>query len=342
MFGVRPTRRGIGVASVAVAGAAMSVTFGPRSLDAVVLPAVVALVAAGVQLTAFDPPHAEREPPPPGDPDTTGTVTLTLATDTPATAVVYDRLPPGLDGDARVTALVGDDAPPITYTVTYRERGDHGLGPARVHARDVLGLAERTFVAEGDGSVLVYPRVFRPSAAVSERLRALSTPAATAERGAFDHLREYARGDSLRDVHWKSSAKRDDLVVQEFTEDGDRRTVTVAASADAGRADPMAEAAASVGYALLAEGARVALTTPGGRTVLEPGDTDRLLAHLARVGAGHVTTRDVDVHVDAGIDGTEIRIDGERLPFDPGRRRRVGDTRSEPNRSSADRRGVRA
>ena len=300
----------------------MSTTFGPRSLDAVVLPIAVAFVAAGVQLALLDAPTATRAVPQPADPGSTGTVSLSLTADTPATAAVRDRLPPGLDGDGRGTTLVGGD--PITYPVTYRERGVHELGPAVVHARDVLGLVRRTFVTEGRTPVLVYPRVYHPSTPVAERLRALSTPAAAAERGAFDHLREYTRSDSLRDVHWKSSAKRDDLVVQEFVDEGDGPTVTVLASAASEHADRMAEAAATVGYALLTEGASVVLVTPGGRVVLSPGETDRLLAHLARVDAGHVTDRDADVVVHAADDDTTVRIGGTTLPFDPGRRRSIG------------------
>jgi len=331
MRGIRPTRRGLAAVAVAAVAVAMSLTFGPRSLDAVVLPVAVAVVAAGVQLALLDSPQVHRTTPAPGDPGSTGPVSLTLTAETPATATVEDRLPPALDGDARGTGLVGGD--PLTYTVTYRDRGVHELGPAVVHVRDVLGLARRTFVTEGRASVLVYPRVYYPSTPVAERLRALSTPAAAAERGAFDHLREYTRSDSLRDVHWKSSAKRDDLVVQEFVDDGDVPTVTLAASADSGHADRMAEAAATVGYALLAEGATVALATPAGRVTLAPGETDRLLTHLARVGTGHVTGRDADVVVHAGVPDEErsaggarttLRIDGETLAFDPGRRRSLG------------------
>jgi uncharacterized protein (DUF58 family) len=321
MLRVLPTRRGLALLAVAVGGVAMSVTFGARSLDALVLPALVALVAAGVQLYLLDPPRAERTPPPPSDPGSTGTVGLSFRTDTPVTAVVRDHVPPGVDADAEATVLVGGD--PFEYAVTYRERGEHALGPATVSARDVFGLARRTFVTEGRDAVLVYPRVFYPSTAVSERLRGLAAPDEGAERGAFDHLREYARGDSLRDVHWKSSAKREDLVVQEFADDGDRRTVTMAAGAAPGRADAMAEAAATVGYALLDEGVAVSLTTPAGQRFLTPGDTDRLLAHLARVDDGDIGV-EADVTVRADADAVLVRVDGTARPFDPGRRRPIG------------------
>jgi len=322
MRGVRPTRRGLGVVAAALVAAGMSATFGPRALDTVVLSAAVALTAAVVQVALFDAPTATRTTPSAGDPGTTGTVLLTLDADTPATATVRDRLPAGLDGDARGTVLVGGD--PFAYAVTYRERGVHELGPAVVHARDVLGLVRREFTAAGDGSVVVYPRVFHPSTAVAERLRGLSTPTDAAERGAFDHLREYSRSDSLRDVHWKSSAKRDDLVVQEFVDDGDRPTVTVAGSAEAGSADRMAEAAATVGYALLDAGVGVALATPAGRVTLAPGETGRLLAHLARADDGAVADGGADVAVRATTGGTTVHVGGESLPFAPGGRRSVG------------------
>ena len=323
MRGVRPTRRGLAVVAGVLVAAGTSATFGPRAIDVLLLAAVVALGAAVVQLALLDAPAATRTTPQPGDPGTTGTVSLSLSADTPATATVRDRLPPGLDGDASGTLLVGGD--PLAYDVTYRERGVHELGPAVVDARDVLGLARRRFVTEGCDPVVVYPRVFHPSSALAARLRALSTPADAAERGAFDYLREYTRSDSLRDIHWKSSAKRDDLVVQEFVDDGSGPTVTVSASAGTGHADRMAEAAATVGYALLADGASVVLATPTGRVTLAPGETGRLLAHLARADDGYVTDRDADVAVRATDDGTTVRVGGESLSFAPGRRRPVGD-----------------
>ncbi|WP_338741189.1 DUF58 domain-containing protein [Haloplanus salilacus] len=324
MLPIRPTRRGLAVALAAAAGVAMAVRFGPRSLDAVVVAATVALVAAVVQLAAVDAPEVDRTTPPPSVPGTTGVVGLAVATDTPATAVVTDRLPAGVGGTARAAGLVGDGADPLRYEITYRERGEHAVGPATVRIRDLLGLAERTFVGAGEDPVLVYPRVYRPSPAVAERLRALSTSVASAERGAFDHLREYARGDSLRDIHWKASAKRDDLVVQEFADDeGDCGTVTVAASGASGHADAMAEATASVGIALLDSGVGVALVSPDGRLTATPGEADGLLAHLARVDAGHPDDEAADVVVDATAEGVTIRVDGERSPFDPGRRVRT-------------------
>jgi uncharacterized protein (DUF58 family) len=321
MPAIRPTRRGLAVLALAVVATASAVGFGPRALDALVLSAAVVLVAAVVQVARLDAPSVERRPPAGGPPDTTTAVSLRFSTPTPFTARVTDTLPPGLAGDGEVTALVGEGT--VAYDVTYRERGVHAVGPVRVAARDVLGLVERTFVDEARTPVVVYPPVYYPGTALAERLTGLATRARHGERGAFDHLREYVRGDSLRDVHWKSSAKRDALVVQEFVDDTDRAVVRVAASADAGRADAMAEAAAAVCVALLADGVAVALTTPHGTVRAGPDDVDALLDHLARVGDGDVPEADdADVVVAAGAE-TTIRVDGETAAFARERRRPV-------------------
>jgi len=158
------------------------------------------------------------------------------------------------------------------------------------------------------------------------------------------------RGDALRDVHWKSSAKRGDLMVREFTAEADPDQVRVVAGVDPGSeganteratasepttaageaadtaddaADTMAEAAATVCLSLLRGGASVALTTPSGRVEAAPGATRPLLDHLAVAGAGPVPTREADVAVVADAESASVRFDGrehrlEELTTDAG------------------------
>ncbi|MFB6107918.1 MAG: DUF58 domain-containing protein [Haloplanus sp.] len=314
---VKLTLRGFVAVGVAVVGTWLSVRFGPRSLNAVVLPTVVALVAAVVQVATFDRPELSRTPPPNGFPGDGGRVELRFETDAPVTGTVVDGLPPGVDGDASVTTLVGDG--PVGYDVTYRRRGERAFGPTRLRARDVLGLAERTFQWREPTSVVVYPRVFDLSSSAYGSLRERSDRGRRPDRGEFDHLREYARGDTLRDVHWKSSAKRDDLVVKSFGSDRERTAVTLAASADPGHADAMAEAAASLGTALLADDVPVSLVTPDGRLDVGVDGGTRLLEHLARVGSGDVDA-DADVTVTATAEATTVRVGGETTTFESLRR----------------------
>ena len=136
------------------------------------------------------------------------------------------------------------------------------------------------------------------------------------DREQFDELREYVPGDSLRNVHWASSAKRDELVVMEFDAAIDVAGLAIAAGSTAGYADEMAAAAASVATTLLDAGLAVSLSLPDGEIERDGGESqrERVLAALARTGHGRVDT-DADIRVFADADGTSITIEDREVPF---------------------------
>jgi uncharacterized protein (DUF58 family) len=312
---MRLTRRGWTVVVVALSGTLMAAWFGARSLNAVVFPCLVALVAAVVQVRRTGTPTVDRTLPPNGFPGETGEVTLRFDVDTPFTATVRDALPPGLAGETGTETTVG--RAPVSYEVTYRHRGPHTVGPTSFVAHDVLGLASRRFSARETDDLLVYPRVYDLSNRAKRDLLALHDTAESDDRDEFDRLREYVRGDSLRDVHWKTSAKRGDLVVKEFTAENRSRTVVLSLSAEEGRADEMAEAGATLTLTFLRAGVPVTLVTPAGTLSVAPGDRERALDHLARVGHGTATPEDEPlVAVRATRQGTVVRLGGRELSFD--------------------------
>jgi uncharacterized protein (DUF58 family) len=311
----RLTRRGWAVAAVGVAGVGLAATFGPRALNAVVLPAIVALGAALVQVWTVGTPPARRDVPPDDHAGATHPVRLRFETDAPFAARVREGADEGLDVEpAAVETTVGDR--PVEFEVTYRERGVRRLGPVAVTARDVLGLAVGERTCEGRSAVVVYPRVHALTPTALEDLRGLASAGRSNDRDEFDRLREYDRGDSLRDVHWKTSAKREDLVVKEFTADNRSQRVQVAAGASEEQADAMAEAVASVVLALLGEGVPVELATPSGTLEAVPGDDRTVLDHLARVGPGRVPIEEADVVVEASNGRVTVRIAGTTRAFE--------------------------
>ncbi|MFB6281037.1 MAG: DUF58 domain-containing protein, partial [Haloferacaceae archaeon] len=282
----RLTRRGWALVGVVALGTGMAARYGARSLDAVVLPCVVALVAALVRARRVDTPAVTRSLPPAAPAGTEGTVTLRFGPDRPVRARVRDRLPAALGGDPTGEAVLG--AEPVRYRVRRRRRGRHAVGPAAVYTTDVLGLVETRRDAGGRDRLLVYPRVRTLPAATLGLLRGTVLDGRAGDRDEFAGLREYVRGDSPRDVNWKASAKRDDLVVTEFAGARPEDAVTLAAGGARGRGDAMAEAAASLGDALLREGVPVRLLTADGERSFEPADRDDLLATLATARAGTV------------------------------------------------------
>ena len=309
------TRRGWAALSVAGGCLAVSLLFGGRdgALNAVVLAMVLVVLAAVVTTRRATPPPVERGLPPDDAVGTDGDVVLDFAPETPVAGVVQDTVGDGLDAEgARRETTVTDE--PLTYTVRYRQRGVHQLGPLSVTAEDVLGLARVRFEYADVDSLTVYPRVHELRGMTRSRLVALAGDAPDREREEFDRLREYDPGDDLRDVHWRTSAKRpaDDLVVKEFLADDEVDTVSVAVESTADAADLAAEVAASVAAHLLSAGLEVRLDTPGdqgGGAVAGPPGRRAILERLAVFDGGRLSpgARDADIHVDA-TDDPVVRV----------------------------------
>ncbi len=322
---IRPTRRGLGLLVVVVAATLLGVAFGPRSLGAVVVPAAVALTAGVVQAWLAPRPSVERVLPPDGPAGRETTVSLAFDVDDPYPAAVDDRLSPAVSTtDLPVEATVGRDT--VRYGVRLERRGRHRVGPATVRSTDALGLVASTRTVGESGRVLVYPPVQPLPTETTARLRSRVAGDVRTERDEFAGLREYVRGDALRNLNWKVSAKRDDLIVTEYVGARPERTVTVAVGGDPGDGDEMAAAAASVVAALHDLGVVVDLRTPGGDVEAAPDDRDRALAHLATVDPGPVPSADAPVVVETSGGTARVTVDGVETTFGGATDRDAADT----------------
>ncbi|MDW4571559.1 DUF58 domain-containing protein [Microbacterium sp. M3] len=107
----------------------------------------------------------------------------------------------------------------LTYTVTGTQRGVHSLGPLTVRSSDPFGLARRTVVFGQRTAVTVAP-------AVTDLAPLIDYAGATGGvlHTTNDHLgqgsdnlvaRPYAPGDSMRRIHWRATAHRDELMVRQ-------------------------------------------------------------------------------------------------------------------------------
>ncbi|MDQ2051177.1 DUF58 domain-containing protein [Natronolimnohabitans sp. A-GB9] len=333
---MRPTRRGWTALVVVAAAMVMSWQFGPRALNAVVAPLIVVLVAGVVATVRVDRPTVRRVPVAEGAVGERRTAELVVESDATVSATVSDAVGDGLsvlESEGRGTATVDDDTPVVettltdtnrfAYDVRLEARGERRLGPVSITVTDVLGLVERRFRYEESTTTLVYPRVRDVRAGHGDALQSFADAVAGRDREAFDHLREYQRGDSLRDVHWKSAAKRPDadLVVTEYAADEDTGTVTIAADCVPGRDDELATAVASVADFLLEAGVDVGVVLPD--TAYEPGsggDHRRdLLAAFAVLEAGELEEsirESADVLIRVDDDGTAVVLDDRTIPFE--------------------------
>ncbi len=319
---MRLTRRGWAVVVVVVGLVAMGWVYGPRELNAVVTPLVVVLVAGVITTALTDRPRIRRTAVADGCVGDSRTVTVTIETDRAVSATVRDAIGDGLSAANPAAAVTLDGETEFSYELQLDERGAHQIGPLSISVVDLFGLVERRVTDDETTSIVVAPPIYDLRGG-TDRDRQLLAATSRPDRAEFDHLREYERGDSLRDVHWKSAAKRPDgeLVVTEYTDGDGAGSATIAAESSVGATDEMAAAAASVTSYLLDHGAQVGLSLPTDRRHPESGADHRndLLGRLAVVGPGELadsTRAAADVLVQTDERGTRIIVDDHTIPFD--------------------------
>lgn len=120
----------------------------------------------------------------------------------------------------------------LTIRLRPKRRGDLRIPHCTVRSFGPLGLAARQLTITAEDRLRVLPpfnsRRLLPSKL--RRLRELDGRAAVQIRGAgteFDSLRDYVRGDDVRSIDWRASARRQNVVVRTWRPERDRRVVIV-------------------------------------------------------------------------------------------------------------------
>jgi len=152
----------------------------------------------------------------------------------PAAATLIERV--GRLGEQRHGLRRSGRRLSLRYVLERLPRGRYAFEDVRVEIADPFGLESVSVPLPAPGALLVYPRLVR-----LERL--------FSESGAHAHdgrrlllrrhsgfelhgVREYEQGESLRRVHWRSTARRGQLMVKEL-EDAPRDEIAVLLDADA-------------------------------------------------------------------------------------------------------------
>ena len=110
----------------------------------------------------------------------------------------------------------------VSRTLLYK-RGSFKLGPTRMTSGDPFGFFEFSKVVPGEKIILVLPHFskldrfvlpagFLPGGKAQKRRSLEVTPYAAG-------IRDYLPGDPLSRIHWKSTAKRGQMMVKEFEKD---------------------------------------------------------------------------------------------------------------------------
>ncbi|AGB17289.1 hypothetical protein Halru_2714 [Halovivax ruber XH-70] len=318
---MRPTLRGATVLVAIAAGGFVAVNGGREALNAVIAPLVVAGVAAIVIVGVSSRPSLRRRPVAPGYVGERRRVSFELTARRGTVVTVTDELGRGLEADGNRLERVLSGTTDLSYDLSLRSRGVRSVGPLTVTVQDPFGLVTRRYRYDETEPVVVYPPVYELRPDARAQLEGYVSDATEFDRAVFEHLREYERGDSLRDVHWKSAAKRPDgdLVVKEFVADDGLDRLTMAGTVAEGDADDLAAALATLADHLFEMDVGVVLWLPGDRRVeATPATREEAFLALAELEAGSVAPdhrEDADIVVDAAADGVVLSLSGRSVSF---------------------------
>jgi uncharacterized protein (DUF58 family) len=140
--------------------------------------------------------------------------------------------PVGTNNTAHMTiaALRAGDRVTAGYRVPASRRGVLQVGPAELERRDLLGLASFSQVAVGVAELTVAPQTFElPMPALGHGVlgRHLLALSQRVGPGEFHSLRDYVIGDEPRSIHWRASARSEELKVRQNEAQGVRRCIVV-------------------------------------------------------------------------------------------------------------------
>ncbi len=217
------------------------------------------------------------------------------------TLLLEDRLPYALGSRPRLVLekLGAQQASSVAYTVRAELRGRYEVGPLTLRMTDPFGLCELTRSFPSSDKLTVIPNV-----AALQLVRLAGEYSGTGDsraRSVAVHgeddaaTREYRRGDDLRRVHWRSTARVGELMVRREEQPWESRaTVLLDTRLGAHRGEgPTASfewavsASASIAVHLRQAGYRLRLVTDAGADIdaTEGTGDGMLLDHLAEVKA---------------------------------------------------------
>lgn len=178
------------------------------------------------------------------------------------------------------------------YRIPTDRRGVLSIGPLTSVRTDVLGLARAIVEVAGVEDVLVSPRAHLldiPALGHGVLGRHLLALAQRLGPGDFRSLRDYVDGDEPRSIHWRASARSEELKVREHSVEGLRRCVVLldqhAAPGPDGKEafERAVTAAASVVHSADRAGLTTRFVTTDGADLRGPDVAVQTLHLLARI-----------------------------------------------------------
>lgn len=124
------------------------------------------------------------------------------------------------------------------YSVRPVERGEYVFGNLNIYVSTLLRIIKRRFVFQKDQMVPVYPSIIQMQQydflAINNRLSefGLKKIRRIGHTQEFEQIKEYIKGDDIRTINWKATAKKNQLMVDQYQ---DEKSQPVYSIIDTGR-----------------------------------------------------------------------------------------------------------
>lgn len=121
----------------------------------------------------------------------------------------------------------------IAYDLRPTERGEYNFGKVNVYASTPIGLASRRYQLGQEKTVPVYPSFLQMHKyellAISNRLtnygvKKIRRIGQTME---FEQIKKYVQGDDYRNVNWKATARKNELMVNQFQDEKSQNVYSI-------------------------------------------------------------------------------------------------------------------
>ncbi len=133
------------------------------------------------------------------------------------------------------------DEKTIHYNLTPKERGIYIFGHINIYANSALKLATKKYIIGEEKEIKCYPSFLRLKEFDIKNFNSASSYGSKKSRRIghsleFEQIKEYVSGDDIRTLNWKATAKRNQLMVNQYMEE---KSQSVYAIIDKGRAMQM-------------------------------------------------------------------------------------------------------
>jgi uncharacterized protein (DUF58 family) len=113
----------------------------------------------------------------------------------------------------------------INYTLQPSERGEYDFGNTILFVSSIIGLVQRKVVGNNPVIVPTYPSFKKMQRfslmAISNRLTEIGVKQIRkmGHSSEFEQIKDYVKGDDIRTINWKASARKSGLMVNNYTDE---------------------------------------------------------------------------------------------------------------------------